>query len=138
MKDYILDLDKPRKLRYGFKALRLLRQKFGDRSLENLMDMPTDEMPVFAWAGLKWNDNALTVERTEEMLDAAIPENHTIVGATTIILTALAAHMGVESKKVQADALKKIQEKIAEEKKAEKKPAPTEKIPTSKTRKKKP
>jgi len=133
MKEHKLELDKPRELRYGFRALRDIRLRVGERSLENLMNMPVDEMPVFAWAGLKWEDKTLTVEQVEELLDAAIPDKYTVMEVTEIIITAMADQIGIETKKTPAgetkvhpDLQKAVEEtvktgKIMEEKKAQKK-----------------
>lgn len=105
MKEHKLNLDKPRVLRYGFKALRAIRMKFGERSIENLLNMPIDEMPVFAWAGLKWGDNkSLTIEQVEEFLDEAIPDKYTVMEATEIIISAMADQIGIKGKKAPAGA----------------------------------
>ncbi len=101
--DYILDLDRPRKLRFGFKACRLIREKFGDREIDNIMNMKLDEMPAFAHAGLLADDPALTLEKTEELLDEAIPEKYTIVGIIKILTEAASAHIGLEKKKKKDD-----------------------------------
>jgi hypothetical protein len=134
MKDYILELDKPRELRYGFKALRMIRQKFGDRNLDQLQNIKMDEIPSLAWAGLKWADSALTVERVEDMLDEAIPKKYTIMAVTTMILEALAAQMGVEI----PSPLKKALAGEPAEKAAEKtsRPQPKKTIPSTKKQKK--
>jgi len=100
MKDYILDLDKPRMLRFGFKAMRVIRNRFGKKSLDQLMSIQVDEIPTLAWAGLTHEDKSLTVDKTELLLDEAIPEKYTILEITTLILEALAAQMGVDTKAV--------------------------------------
>ena len=131
MKDYILKLDKDRELRFGFKAMRAIRTKFGDRSLDQLMNIKVDEIPILAHAGLKWNDNALTIEQVENLLDDAIPKTYTILGITNLILEALAGQMGVElPKKVKAgDQGVKAEkpEAATEEKKQPKKTTPSTK-----------
>lgn len=135
MKDYILDLDKPRELRYGFKALRMIRQKFGDRNLDQLQNIKMDEIPSLAWAGLKWQESGLTVERVEDLLDEAIPKTYTIMAVTTMILEALAAQMGVE---IPSPLKKALAGETGEKKAAEKKPLaqPKEITPSSKKQKK--
>lgn len=137
MKDYILELDKTRTLRFGFKATRLIRQKFGDRNLDQLLNIKVDEMPILAWAGLKHGDNALTVEQVEDLLDEAIPKTYTVLKATEIVLEALAAHMGVEVKKVAADVLKKLAPKVEVGKPATEEKKEPEKVIPSKTKHKK-
>ncbi len=118
MKDFILDLDRPRKLRFGFKALEIIAGKFGkDAGLEELMAIQMHEMPGLVWPGLIWEDKKLTYEQAVDLLDASIPEKHTIIGITAIALEALAAHMGVEIdvKKAVASALKEAKKEMEEE-----------------------
>ena len=138
MKDYILELDKPRTLRYGFKAMRVIRQKFGDRSLDQLMSIKVDEIPVLAWAGLTHEDKALTVEQVEDLLDAAIPEKYTILKVTELILGALASQMGVDTKKVKAGVPTVTAEMENPEAVTEEKKQPTKTIPSTKKQKKSP
>jgi len=149
MKDHVLELDKTRTLRFGFKANRMIRQKFGDRTIEDLLNtLKVDEMPILAWAGLKWEDNALTVEQVEDLLDTVIPKKYTIMKVTEIILEALAEHMGANLKKVKADApeIQKMEEEDPEtipeilrvSVPAEEKTQPTKTIPSTKKQKKSP
>lgn len=113
MKSVILKLDKERELRYGFKALKLLREKFGNKSLSEMMELKVDEIPQLIWAGLKMEDKALTVDKVEDLLDEAITmkKTYTIMDVTSMGLEALALQMGVDLKKVEADALKKLEKK---------------------------
>lgn len=134
-KEHKLDLDKPRELRYGFKALRMIRLKFGERSIENLLNMPIDEMPVFAWAGLKWGDDkALTLEKVEELLDKAIPDKYTVMEVTEIIINAIADQVGIKGKKAPAGAPKV--ELTAEKTEEAGKTEPEKKTPSSRKQKK--
>ena len=128
MKEYILDLDKPRELRFGFKSLRAIREKFGNKSLSELMNIEVDEIPVLVLHGLSWDEKALTLDQVENLLDAAIPKKYTILGVTTLILEALAAQMGIDTKKVTAGDLEK----------KKKKQQVKGKIPSTKQRKKQP
>lgn len=96
MKDYILNLDKPRKLKFGFKASRLIREKFGDKDFRDISKFHVDEMPTVAWAGLVWEDPNLSVEKVEELLDAQIPEKMTLIESMELIVGALIAHIGVK------------------------------------------
>ena len=136
MKDHILELDKSRTLRFGFKAMRTIRNRFGDRSLDQLMSIKVDEIPVLAWAGLTHEDKALTVEQVEDLLDAAIPEKYTILKVTELILGALAGQMGVDTKKMKADAPTVTAEVENPEAVTEEKKQPTETIPSTKKQKK--
>ena len=136
MKDYILDLDKPRELRFGFKATRAIRQKFGDRNVESLLNIKVDEMPILAWAGMKWDDKTLTVDKVEDLLDDAIPKKYTILRVTEIVLEAFSDHMGITSKKAKADDQKKDKTEKVEAVTEKKKVTPT--IPSTKNQKKQP
>jgi len=128
VKEYILDLDKPRELRFGFKSLRAIREKFGNKSLSELMNIEVDEIPVLVLHGLSWDEKALTLDQVENLLDAAIPKKYTVLGITTLILEALAAQMGIDTKKVTAGDLEK----------KKKKQQVKGKIPSTKQRKKQP
>ena len=136
MKDYILNLDRPRELRFGFKALRLIRQKYGNRSVDQLMNIHIDELPPVIWAGLKWEDSKLTEEQVENLLDDAIPKKYKIMEILEMTMMAFADHMGVPApKKAPADDLKKTKKPITEVK-TEEKEQPTETIPSMKKQKK--
>jgi len=93
MEEFILNLDRPRKLKYGFRAWRLLREKFS-KPVQELMELAVDEIPAFVWAGLVWEDRELTVERVEELLDASIPEKYTMMQVAEIVSAAMALHVG--------------------------------------------
>lgn len=96
MKDYILDLDKPRKLRFGFRAQKTIADKFEDDSLEVLLKVKLHEWPVIILAGLKWEDPDLDIEKATDLLDAAIPDKYDILELTFFVLEAYAAHMGID------------------------------------------
>ena len=140
MKSYILDLDRERELRFGFKATRLIRQKFGNRNLDALMNIKVDEVPILVWAGLKWEDKQLTLEQVEDLLDDAIPQKYTILKVTGIVLDALATQMGIEPKKAKAGApvveKKKAENPKPEVAETEEKNQPTETTPSTKKQKK--
>lgn len=132
MKDHILDLDKPRELRYGFKAIRKIRQKFGNKKLEDLMKMNVDEAPVLAWAGLTHDDPKLTVEKVEQLLDNQIPKRYKLIQILEIVMGAISDQMGVP---VPTEEEKKKNEKNSEAGKEERK-QPAKKIPSKKSVKK--
>lgn len=96
MKEWTLNLDRPRRLRYDFKALRMLREKYIGKELADIMDMAIDELPFFVWAGLAWEDGTLDPEKVEAMLNEKIGTEFTIAGVAEIIAGALAAHTGLE------------------------------------------
>lgn len=91
--EFWLELDRRRPLKFGFKALRLVRERLGDKELTDLQNMSPVEMPVVVWAGLSADDPTLTVEKTEELLDSAIPECYTVTGIIKILGDAILAHL---------------------------------------------
>ncbi len=107
MKEYILQLDKRRRLKFGFGAARLLREKLGDRELDDILKMKIDEMPAVAWAGLVWEDPTLTVEQVEKLLDEKIPDQYSIVKIINIITAAIAQDLGIEPEKKKTDSQRK-------------------------------
>jgi len=92
--DNVIKLDKDRHLKYGFKAIRLLRERFS-KPFTQVLELAVDEVPAFVWAGLVWEDNALTVEKVEEMLDETIPERYTMQSIMALISNALTSQLGV-------------------------------------------
>lgn len=100
MKEYILNLDKPRKLKYGFKALRIIREKYGGKKeLTDIMNVNIDEIPFFAYAGLTGEDETLTPEQVEELIDDKIPDRYTVLDIVNIIAEAITDQIGVKPEK---------------------------------------
>ena len=99
MEAHVLNLDKPRKLRYGFKALRLIKEKYGKaKTLTDVLSVEIDEIPYFAWIGLVSGDESLTEEQVEGLIDDAIPEKYTVIGIVDTIVDAIADQVGVKKK----------------------------------------
>jgi hypothetical protein len=96
MKEWLLNLDRPRRLRFDFKAIRALRERYAGKDLPDLMNLAFDELPYFAWVGLVWEDPALTPAAVEMMLNENIGIELTIAGVAETIAGALAAHTGIE------------------------------------------
>jgi hypothetical protein len=100
MEEHVLNLDKPRKLHYGFKALRIIREKYGEKKeLTDVMNVNVDEIPFFAYAGLIKEDESLTTEKVEELIDETIPDRYTVLDIVGIIVKAISDQMGVKVKK---------------------------------------
>lgn len=99
MEAHVLNLDKSRKLKYGFKALKAIKEKYGGKkSITDVLNVEIDEIPYFAWLGLIAEDESLTEERVEALLDEAIPEKYTIIGIVDVIADAIAEQVGVKKK----------------------------------------
>ena len=100
MDAHIFDLDKPRKLKFGFGALKELKKKYGkEKSLTDILSVGLDEIPFWAWVGLVWEDKELTTKRVEELIDEAIPEKYTLLGVADLIANAILDQMGMKIKK---------------------------------------
>lgn len=99
MKDYVLNLDRPRKLKFGFKADRLLTEKYGDKEVWDLENIALQEFVFFAWVGLYWEDESLTVEKVEELLDEKIGDTYSQFDIITLITEAMADHLGTKISK---------------------------------------
>lgn len=92
-REFLLELDRSRKLKFGFRAMRLIKEKVGDKDIRDLENMAEAEMPVVAWAGLNAEDPNLTIEQVEALLDDSIPERYTVAGIISILVEAITAHM---------------------------------------------
>ena len=94
MKDYILNLDKPRKLKFGFKATRLINEKFKKRDLTKLVEFALEEFIFLAWAGLMWEDTELKEEDVERLLDEKVGIEYSQTDIANIVAEAMTAHSG--------------------------------------------
>lgn len=107
MDEHILNLDRPRKLHYGFKAMRLIREKFkGKKELTDVMDINVDEILYFAYVGLVKDDKTLTPEKVEDLIDDSIPGKYTVMKIVGIVSKAIAQQIGTGP--VKKKAVKKI------------------------------
>lgn len=99
MDKYTLNLDKPRRLKYGFKALAIIEERYGGKKdLGDVMQGGSKEIPFLAWLGLTWNDESLTEEKVLDLLDDAIPDTYTTGGLIEIICDVITAQMGLKKK----------------------------------------
>lgn len=110
MKDYVLNLDRPRKLKFGFKATRVISEKFKSKDLKKLVEFALDEFIFLAWAGLMWEDESLTEEKVEELLDEKIGVEYSQTDIANIVAEAMTAHSGATPVK------KKVSETIPSKK----------------------
>lgn len=100
MEAHTLNLDKPRKLHYGFKALRIVREKYeGKKELTDILETNVDEFPFFAYVGLVKDDDSLTPEKVEELIEDTIPDRYTVLDIVRIITKAVTDQIGVKVKK---------------------------------------
>ena len=99
MKEHFLNLDKPRKLKFGFRADMLLDEKYKGKEFEDLEKRKLHEFPFYAYAGLIWEDETLTPEKTLQMLDEKIGVEYSKLDIINIIMEAMTDHMGIKLKK---------------------------------------
>jgi hypothetical protein len=107
MKEFILNLDKPRRLIYDFDAWDLIIDKYGDKKEEENFDVSklnitTRELPFLAFAGMKWEDPELTEQKTKALLNEAIQSGaHTILSILGPVSEAIFAQSGLTAVPVE-------------------------------------
>lgn len=68
----VVDLDRPRKLRFGMNQLAALEDALGVPVTElGNIKMGVKELRLILWAGLSWEDPSLTPEKVGELADEA-------------------------------------------------------------------
>lgn len=98
-----VDLDRPRRLRYGMNQLIQLEEALGVPVSElTQVRMGLKELRLFLWAGLSWEDPDLTLEKAGELADEA----EDLTELAEKIGEALAASFGGEGKKKKGPAVK--------------------------------
>jgi len=98
----IINVDKPRNLRFGHKALKSIKQMTGKSVMEmNLADLDDKDLEKIFYCGLKHEDSELELEQIEEILDKT--SYHQAIEALT---EALNLAFGVNEKNDQRTAEK--------------------------------
>lgn len=98
-----VDLDRPRRLRYGMNQLIQLEEALGVPISElTEVRMGLKELRLFLWVGLSWEDPDLTLEKAGELADEA----EDLTELAEKIGEALAASFGGEEKKKKGPAAK--------------------------------
>ena len=59
-----------------------------------------EEIPHFVWIGLIWEDETLTLEHVENLIEDAIPDKYTVIGIVDTVVEAIADQVGVKKKAV--------------------------------------
>lgn len=109
MRDFVLELDRPRRLVFDFDAWDLIAEKYAPKEAEKDFDIATlnityREVPYLAFAGLHWEDPELTEEKTKKLLNEQIKAGkHTIMSILEIIVDALFAQAGLKSIPVKTE-----------------------------------
>jgi hypothetical protein len=104
----VIDLDKPRKLRFGTGAFREV-EGILDRSIFkiNWGNLGITEVSTLLYAGLKWEDNDITMGQVDEILDERLDDIRNI--ENTLAEAVMAAFPKINStiKNVKTPAAKK-------------------------------
>jgi len=109
MKEFVLKLDKPRRLVYNFDAWDLITEKYGGKKEEEDFDISklnisARELPFLAFAGMKWEDPELTEQKTRTLLNEAIQSGaHTVLSILGPVSEAIFAHSGFTGVPVELD-----------------------------------
>jgi hypothetical protein len=78
MKPYvIIELDKPRKLRFSINQLVEIEEHLGKNIMELFRsgNLGLKELRTILWIGLKWEDPRLTIQKAGELMDL-VPLNY--------------------------------------------------------------
>jgi len=109
MKEFILKLDKPRRLIYDFDAWGLIADKYGGKKEEEdfnilKLNITAREVPFLAFAGMKWEDPDLTEQKTRALLNEAIQSGtHTVLSILGPVSKAILAQSGLAGVPVEPD-----------------------------------
>jgi len=101
VKEFVLELDRPRKLVYDFDAWDLISEHFGsgqgkDFDLASL-NITYRDLPFLVYAGLRWEDEALSYEQTKKLLNEAIRSGRLdIMQILDVVMKAIFAQSGVK------------------------------------------
>lgn len=65
----VIELDKPRKIRFGLAGLTLAEEMTGKTITEICEEMSMNDIAKVLYAGLSWDDKELTPEKVIELVD---------------------------------------------------------------------
>ena len=113
MKDFVLELDRPRKLVFDFDAWDLITGKYASQKEGQEFDISqlkitAREVPFLAFAGMYWEDHELTEEQTKKMLNEQIRAGKcTILSILGIVGDAILVQSGLQKASVETDGKEK-------------------------------
>jgi hypothetical protein len=100
MKEFVLELDRPRKLVYDFDAWDRIAEKYGagDEGFDiQSLKVTAKEIPFLIRIGLLWEEPELTDDGVKGLLNAALRGGkYTIIELMNIAVDAICAQAGVE------------------------------------------
>ncbi|MCX7973739.1 MAG: hypothetical protein N3B16_04480 [Candidatus Aminicenantes bacterium] len=108
MKEFMLDLDRPRKLIFDFDAWDLISEHFGSAEGKELdlasLNITYRDLPFLVYAGLKWEDESLTFEQTKKLLNEAIRSGKLdIMKILDVVMGAIFAQSGLKQPELKAE-----------------------------------
>lgn len=101
MKEFVLELDRQRKLVYDFDAWDLISEHFGSSDGKEFdlatLNITYRDLPFLVYAGLKWEDESLSLEQTKKLLNEAIRSGRLdIMQILDVVMRAIFAQCGVK------------------------------------------
>ncbi len=101
MKEFVLELDRPRRLVYDFDAWDLISEHFGSADSKEFdlasLNITYRDLPFLVYVGLKWEDESLSLEQTKKLLNEAIRSGRlNIMQILDVVVRAIFAQSGVK------------------------------------------
>lgn len=101
MKEFVLELDRPRKLVFDFDAWDLIAEQYSQKNGKEFdiasLNITYRDLPFLVYAGLRWEDENLTYEQTKKLLNDAIRSGKlNIIQILETVMKAIFAQSGVK------------------------------------------
>ena len=94
-----IDLDRPRKLKFGIAELRDLQRRLGERGIlqiaERLRSLDLETVVLGYWVGLRRDDPRLTPDGVETILQAQVSSGRLLADLVGPLSDAIAAGAGL-------------------------------------------
>jgi len=109
VKEFLIELDRPRQLVYDFGAWEKLAEYFGQKTglkPEEFdpvkMNITVRDLPHLVWAGISWESPCPSLEEVKSLLNEGIRKGtYTIMSLLLEVTAAIFTHAGMEVKKDQ-------------------------------------
>jgi hypothetical protein len=111
VKEYFVELDRPRQLVYDFGAWEKLAEYFGEKTglkPEEFdpakMNITVRDLPNLVWAGVSWENPCPGLDEIKSLLNEGIRKGkYTILGLLLEVTAAIFTHAGMEVKQGEAE-----------------------------------
>jgi hypothetical protein len=104
MPEFILKLDRQRRLIYDFDAWEKLAEKYAKNEEDfdfSKVRLNMAELPFLIYIGLAWEDKELTQEKTKELLNQAVRNGQTIADILTATTEAIFHQVGIKTEGIK-------------------------------------